>query len=190
MLADELEVGLRVVKRAFVDMYDLSLSPLVLGMTRAALLLANSPMVSGQILHIGGDITMVVTAHAHFILLVFIERLVTALAVFFEAGMGLGQVTRIDHDIVLLDASGSVWYEFGANDNITTGEGWEVLQYTNYDFLSGTTEFSIAITYDDVDSIDTPATLLKTVVFGSSTINGFPTNSSTLIFQKSGLMDE
>lgn len=80
-------------------MYYLRRSSLVLGMARAAFLLANPPMVTRQILNIGGDIAMVMTAHAHFILLVFIEGLVTALAVFFQAHMVLAQVARIDHDI-------------------------------------------------------------------------------------------
>ena len=90
---------------------------------------------------------------------------------------------RTDHDVVLLDATGSAWYEFGANDNVSTGEGWEVLQFTNDEFLGpGTTEFTIAITYDDVDSIGPPANLLKAIYYGNGvTINDFPSDSSTLI---------
>jgi PKD repeat protein len=90
---------------------------------------------------------------------------------------------KTDHDVVLLDETGTGWYEFGANDNVSTREGWEVLQFTNDEFLGfGTTEFTVAITYDDVDSIGPPATLLKAVYFGSSiTINDFPSGSSTLI---------
>jgi chitodextrinase len=90
---------------------------------------------------------------------------------------------KTDHDVVLLDETGAGWYEFGANDNVTTREGWEVLQFTNDEFLGfGTTEFTVAITYDDVDSISPPAMLLKAVFFGGGiTINDFPSNSSTLI---------
>jgi len=90
---------------------------------------------------------------------------------------------KTDHDVVLLDETGSAWYEFGANDNVVTGDGWEVLQFTNDEFLGpGTTAFTVAITYDDVDSIGPPATLLKAVFFGNGiTINDFPTNSGTLI---------
>jgi PKD repeat protein len=90
---------------------------------------------------------------------------------------------KTDHDVVLLDETGAAWWEFGANDNVLTGEGWEVLQFTNDEFLgSGTTEFTVAITYDDIDSIGPPAALLKAVFFGNGiTINDFPTNSSTLI---------
>jgi hypothetical protein len=83
-----------------------------------------------------------------------------------------------DHDIVLLDATGGVLLAISANDNVTTGEPWEVLQYVN-DGSYGTS-FNIAITFDDIDSPGLPATLLKTVVFGSGVvINDFPTNSST-----------
>jgi PKD repeat protein len=90
---------------------------------------------------------------------------------------------RTDHDVVLLDATGNAWYEFGANDNVSTGEGWEVLQFTNDEFLGpGTTEFTIAITYDDVDSVGPPAGLIKAIYYGNGvTINDFPTDSGTLI---------
>lgn len=90
---------------------------------------------------------------------------------------------KTDHDVVLLDENGTAWYEFGANDNVATGEGWEVLQFTNDDLLGpGTTAFTVAITYDDIDSVNSPASLLKAVFFGNGiTINDFPTNSSTLI---------
>lgn len=99
VLANQFEIRFRVIKSAFVDVYDLCHLALVLGMACAALLLAHTPMVSPQVLYIGGDITMVMTAHTHFILLVFIERLVTTFAVFFETGMDLAQVARVDHDI-------------------------------------------------------------------------------------------
>jgi PKD repeat protein len=90
---------------------------------------------------------------------------------------------KTDHDVVLLDETGEAWYEFGANDNVATGDGWEVLQFTNDEFLGpGTTAFTIAITYDDVDSIGPPANLLKAIFFGNGiTVNDFPTDSGTLI---------
>ena len=95
---------------------------------------------------------------------------------------GGGPGARNDHDIVLLDETGGVYFEISANDNVTTGEGWEVLQFENYEFLGYGTSFNIIITYDDVDSFDPPATLLKTVIFGSSSnLNDFATNSGTLI---------
>ena len=83
-----------------------------------------------------------------------------------------------DHDIVLLDDTGGTVIAISANDNVSTGEPWEVLQYFN-DGSFGTS-FSIAITFDDIDSPGPAATLLKTVVFGSGVvINDFPTNSAT-----------
>jgi PKD repeat protein len=92
-----------------------------------------------------------------------------------------GAGPRNDHDIVLLDESGGIFFEISANDNIVTGEGWEVLQFYNSEVLGYGTSFNLIITYDDVDSIDPPATLLKTVVFGSgNTLNEFQTNSGTL----------
>lgn len=88
-----------------------------------------------------------------------------------------------DHDIVLVSADGKIYYAISANDNVATGEGWEVLQFENHEVLyGGITSFSIVITYDDVDSIGPPATLLKTVIFGSDiTVNEFSTNSGTVI---------
>ena len=92
-----------------------------------------------------------------------------------------GAGPKNDHDIVLLDESGGIFFEISANDNIITGEGWEVLQFQNADVLGYGSSFNLIITYDDVDSIDPPATLLKTVVFGSgNTLNEFQTNSGTL----------
>ena len=92
-----------------------------------------------------------------------------------------GAGPRNDHDIVLLDESGGIFFEISANDNIVTGEGWEVLQFYNSEVLGYGTSFNLIITYDDVDSRDPPATLLKTVVFGSgNTLNEFQTNSGTL----------
>lgn len=91
---------------------------------------------------------------------------------------------QIDHDVVLLDETGTTYFEFGANDNVATGEGWEVLQFTNYDFLGYGTKFTLVITFDDVDSIPSPppATPIKTIFYGSgATIDEFATNSSTLI---------
>lgn len=93
-----------------------------------------------------------------------------------------GPGARIDHDIVLLDETGGFYFEISANDNVTTGEGWEVLQFENHEFLGYGSLFNIIITYDDVDSRDLPATLLKTIIFGSGiTLNDFATNSGTLI---------
>ena len=92
-----------------------------------------------------------------------------------------GPGPRNDHDIVLLDESTNFYFEISANDNVATGEGWEVLQFQNHQFLGYGTEFNIIITYDDVDSNGPPATLLKTVIFGSAnTLNEFRTDSSTL----------
>jgi len=89
--------------------------------------------------------------------------------------------TRNDHDIVLLDESGGIFFEISANDNVVTSEGWEVLQFYNSEVLGYGTSFNLIITYDDVDSIDPPATLLKTVVFGSgNSLNEFQTHSGTL----------
>jgi hypothetical protein len=86
-----------------------------------------------------------------------------------------------DHDIVLMDATGATYYTIGANDNITMGEGWEALQWDNNEFLSLETEFGIAITYDTVDSIGPPATLMRLVIIGDGvTINEYATNSGTL----------
>lgn len=92
-----------------------------------------------------------------------------------------GPGPRNDHDILLLDETGGVFFEISANDNIITGESWEVLQFYNAEYLGYGTNFNLIITYDDVDSMDPPATLLKTVVFGSgNSLNEFQTNSSTL----------
>ncbi len=92
---------------------------------------------------------------------------------------------RNDHIIVLLSHDGLLWITMSANDNVATGEPWEVLQYTNAfgDFGGPTgTQFKIAITYDDVDSILPPAGLMKTVTFGSGTsIDSFGNQKGTLI---------
>jgi hypothetical protein len=81
-------------------------------------------------------------------------------------------------DGVLLDSTGGILLAISANDNVTTGEPWEVLQYFN-DGSFGTS-FNVAITFDDIDSPGAAATLLKTVVFGSGVvIDDFPTNSAT-----------
>jgi subtilisin family serine protease len=87
-----------------------------------------------------------------------------------------------DHDIMVLDDSGAVIFEISANDNVVMGEGWEVLQFQNADVLDLGTSFGVAITYDDVDSTGPPATLLKTVIFGSgNTLNEHTTSSGTVI---------
>ncbi|MGD8348010.1 MAG: PKD domain-containing protein [Gammaproteobacteria bacterium] len=92
-----------------------------------------------------------------------------------------GPGAKNDHDVVLLDQTGGVYFEISANDNVVTGEGWEVLQFDNNEFVGYGTSFNLIITYDDVDSIDPPATLMKMIVFGSgNTINEFRTDSSTL----------
>ncbi len=87
---------------------------------------------------------------------------------------------RIDRDLVLLDETGATYYTISANDNISMGEGWEVLQFENSEFLYQNTEYALTITYDDVDSIDPPEGLVKLVVFGASnTINEHRTDSAT-----------
>jgi subtilisin family serine protease len=93
---------------------------------------------------------------------------------------GPGAVT--DHDIVLLDETGGTYFTISANDNVMTGEGWEALQFINSAELGHGTEFSIIMTYDEIDSSpDPPATLVKLVFFGEGiVIHDFPTDSSTL----------
>jgi hypothetical protein len=93
-----------------------------------------------------------------------------------------GAGPKNDHDIVLLDETGGIYFTLSANDNITTGEGWEVLQFQNAEVLGYGTDFSLAITFDDVDSRSAPpAGLLKMVIFGSgNSINEHDTNSATL----------
>lgn len=84
-----------------------------------------------------------------------------------------------DHDLVLLDSTGTLVIDIVADDNVDTGAPLEILQYFN-DGSFGT-EFTIAITYDGVDSIGPPAGLVKTLLFGSGiSINDFPTHSATL----------
>lgn len=86
-----------------------------------------------------------------------------------------------DHDIVLVDETGGIYFEISANDNVVTGEGWEVLQFQNAEVLGYGTSFNIIITYDDVDSNGPPANLLKMVVFGNgNTLNEHTTDSGTL----------
>ncbi len=93
-----------------------------------------------------------------------------------------GAGPRSDHDILLLDETGGIFYEISANDNVTTREGWEVLQFQNAEVLYYGTSFNIVITYDDVDSNGPPAKLMKMVVFGSSgiTLNEYAPGSATL----------
>jgi PKD repeat protein len=92
-----------------------------------------------------------------------------------------GAGARNDYDIVLLDETGGVYFELSANDNVTSGEGWEVLQWQNFEFWGYGTSFNLIITYDDVDSNDPPTNFIKTVIFGSgNSINEFDTNSGTL----------
>jgi PKD repeat protein len=92
-----------------------------------------------------------------------------------------GAGPRADHDILLLDETGGIFFEISANDNVAMGEGWEVLQFYNYQELGYGTSFNIIITYDDVDSIGPPATLLKAVIFGSgNTIEEYSSGGGTL----------
>jgi hypothetical protein len=93
-----------------------------------------------------------------------------------------GAGPQTDHDIVLLDGAGETYITGGisANDNIIMGESWEALQFSNAEVLYHGTEFSIAITYDDVDSIGPPASLIKLVVFGEDAVlHEWTTNGST-----------
>jgi len=92
-----------------------------------------------------------------------------------------GQGPGNDHDIVLVDASGGVYFAISANDNVTTREGWEVLQFENAAVLGHGEKFALIITYDDVDSQEPPATLLKTVIFGAASFDEYQTASSTLM---------
>lgn len=92
-----------------------------------------------------------------------------------------GAGPKSDHDILLLDETGGIFFEISANDNVVMGEGWEVLQFQNFEFLGYGTNFTLVITYDDVDSIGPPANLIKMVVFGSgNTLDEWQTNSATL----------
>ena len=93
-----------------------------------------------------------------------------------------GAGPKADYDLVLLSDDGSIYYAISANDNLPMGEGWEVLQFENSEFLyNGVTKFGLAITYDDVDSIGPPANLIKLVVFGSgNSLDEWQTYSSTL----------
>lgn len=92
-----------------------------------------------------------------------------------------GAGPQTDHDILLLDSTGTTYIGIGANDNIMMGETWEALQFSNADVLDYGTEFSIALTYDDVDSIAPPATLVKLVVFGDDVVlHEWSSNGSTV----------
>jgi hypothetical protein len=92
---------------------------------------------------------------------------------------GAGPTT--DHDIVLLDETGQIYRDISANDNVITGEGWEAIRLDNNEVLDYGSEFSLMITYDDVDSVGPPATLVKLVIFGEGiTVNEWATNSGTL----------
>ena len=92
-----------------------------------------------------------------------------------------GAGPKVDHDIVLLDETGGFFFEISANDNVATGEGWEVLQFQNHEFLGYGTSFNLIITYDDVDSNGPPGNLIKTVVFGNgNSIDEWQTSSATL----------
>lgn len=86
-----------------------------------------------------------------------------------------------DHDIVLLDETGGVYFEISANDNLITGEGWEVVQFQNAEVLGYGNKFNLIITYDDVDSTGPPASLLKTIIFGDGSFDEHATNAPTLV---------
>ena len=86
-----------------------------------------------------------------------------------------------DHDIVLLDETGGIYFEISANDNLITGEGWEVVQFQNHEVLGYGDKFNLIITYDDVDSQGPPASLVKTIMFGSGSFDEHATNAPTLV---------
>jgi PKD repeat protein len=86
-----------------------------------------------------------------------------------------------DHDIVLLDETGGIYFEISANDNLITGEGWEVVQFQNHEVLGYGDKFNLIITYDDVDSQGSPASLVKTIMFGSASFDEHATNAPTLV---------
>ena len=106
---------------------------------------------------------------------------VVSIAMQWDAPFG-GAGPANDHDIMLVDDTGAIYHAISANDNVTTGEGWEVLQFDNNEVLGLGSSFGLVITYDDVDSTGPPANLVKTVVFGSGvTLDEFSTNSGTVI---------
>ncbi|VUX55531.1 Peptidase families S8 and S53 domain protein (modular protein) [uncultured Woeseiaceae bacterium] len=108
-----------------------------------------------------------------------INRVLTVAMQWDEPFGGAGP--KADHDLVLLSPDGRFYYTISANDNVSMGEGWEVLQFDNNEFLHSETQYGLVITYDDVDSVGPPANLLKLVVFGSgNTIDEHRTYSSTL----------
>jgi PKD repeat protein len=86
-----------------------------------------------------------------------------------------------DHDIVLLDETGGIYFDLSANDNVTTGEAWEVVQFQNDEVLGYGDKFSLVITYDDVDSQGPPASLIKTIIFGNATFDEHATDAPTLV---------
>jgi len=91
-----------------------------------------------------------------------------------------GAGPQTDHDILLLDSTGTTYINISANDNIVMGESWEALQFNNAEVLYYGTEFSVALTYDDVDSVGPPATLVKLVVFGEDVVlHEWSTSGST-----------
>ncbi len=119
----------------------------------------------------GKDLVLTVT--------VPLNRVLTVAVQWNEPFGGAGP--RADHDVVLLSPDGGIYYAISANDNIPMGEGWEVLQFENNEFLYNQTQYGIAVTYDDVDSVGPPATLVKMVVFGSgNTLDEWQTFSSTI----------
>ena len=92
-----------------------------------------------------------------------------------------GAGPQTDHDVILLDQNGEGYIAISANDNIAMGEPWEGLRFANAEVLDHGTEFSIAISYDDVDSVGPPASLVKLVIFGEDVVlHEWSTNGSTL----------
>jgi hypothetical protein len=104
---------------------------------------------------------------------------VVRIAMAWDAPFG-GPVVLNDHDIVLVNATGEI-VGIGVTDNISTREGMEFVQFYNDPILAYGTAFDIVITFDSGNSPGSPATLIKTVLFGDgSSINEYQTDSSTL----------
>ncbi len=102
-----------------------------------------------------------------------------SIAMAWDAPFG-GPVVLNDHDIVLVNATGEI-VGIGVTDNISTREGMEFVQFYNDPILAYGTAFDIVITFDSGNSPGSPATLIKTVLFGDgSPIDEYQTDSSTL----------
>lgn len=94
---------------------------------------------------------------------------------FGSAAAGTG--TQNDLDVWLLDETGSWIVGYDAHENIPTGEPVEILQFCNDGFYVPTSPpvFNLVIALWEGDE---PG-LVKTVVFGSASIDEYDTNSST-----------